>query len=230
MVNGVTIGIVISLDDPENLGRVKVHLPYYSDSNESNWAPIATLMAGAKRGSWFMPELHDEVLVAFDQGNTEHPYIVGSLWNGKDKPPNSDIDVKVRRIQTTSGHIIEFDDRPGKEAIHIHTQGGHKFQMNDATPAKITITTKGGQTIEMDDLPAKITIQTSAGNQVSLSDVPPGIKVSSAGTLNIDCLQATVNAAQLTVNAAITTFTGTVLASSFVGGAYTPAPGNTFGL
>lgn len=232
-INGVVVGIVKSLKDEQNLGRVQVYFPWLSETNKSYWARIATLMAGAKRGSWFMPEIDDEVLVAFEHGDTQHPYIVGFLWNGVDKPPNQDINTSVRRIKTVSGHVIEFDDRNGNEDITIRTQGGHKIEMKDAAPASVTITTNGGQTIELDDQPiANIKISTKKGNQISISDAPPGITIStSTGILNITCLQATITAStQLSVVAPIAQFSGVVQAVAFSGGAYTPAPGDILGL
>jgi uncharacterized protein involved in type VI secretion and phage assembly len=192
-MNGVVMGIVSSLDDPQNLGRVQVYFPWLSETNQSYWARIATLMAGSERGSWFMPEVDDEVLVAFEHGNSQHPYIVGFLWNGQSRPPNQDIDRQVRRLQTVSGHILEFDDRPGQE---------------------------------------KITIKTRSGNEISITETPSGINISTqAGRLTVNCLQAEITASTLlTVNAPIAQFSGVVQASAFTGGAYTPAPGNTFGL
>ncbi len=192
-MNGVVMGIVRSLDDPQNLGRVQVYFPWLSETNQSYWARIATLMAGSERGSWFMPEVDDEVLVAFEHGNSQHPYIVGCLWNGQSKPPNQGIDRQVRRLQTVSGHILEFDDRPGQE---------------------------------------KITIKTRTGNEISITETPSGINISTqTGRLTVNCLQAEITAAtMLTVNAPIAQFSGVVQASAFTGGAYTPAPGNTFGL
>jgi uncharacterized protein involved in type VI secretion and phage assembly len=192
-INGVVIGIVKNLDDPQNLGRVEVEFPWLSDANKSFWTRIATLMAGSGRGSWFMPEEEDEVLVAFEHGNPQHPYIVGFLWNGVDKPPNQGIDSKVRRLQTVSGHVLEFDDRLGQEMIRI---------------------------------------KTPAGNEITIQDTPPGITISTqTGTLTINCLQANITAnALLNVTTPVAQFSGVVQATSFVGGAYTPAPGNTFGL
>lgn len=211
-VNGVVVGIVRSLDDPQQLGRVQVYFPWLSDTNQSYWARIATLMAGSDRGSWFMPEVDDEVLVAFEHGDPQHPYVVGFLWNGQAKPPNQGITPKVRRLKTVSGHILEFDDRPGQTRILIKTQGG--------------------QQIELKDLPAGITLSTTAGNQISISDVPSGITLSCpTGNLTITCLQASINAsALLNVNAPIAQFSGVVQASAIVSPVYTPGVGNLFGL
>jgi uncharacterized protein involved in type VI secretion and phage assembly len=121
-INGVVVGEVKSLDDPQNEGRVQVDFSWMPGKNRSFWAPVATLMAGDKRGSWFMPEIGDEVLVAFDQGDVQHPYIIGFLWNGQDKPPRTDL--AQRTIQTVSGHFLEFDDTDGGESISMKWKGG----------------------------------------------------------------------------------------------------------
>jgi uncharacterized protein involved in type VI secretion and phage assembly len=211
-INSVVIGTVKSLDDPQKLGRIEVYFPWLSDTNKSHWARVATLMAGPGRGSWFMPEKEDEVLVAFEHGDTNFPYIVGFLWNGEDKPPNQDINSKVRRLQTVSGHILEFDDRPGQTRIRIETQGGQK--------------------IELKDLPNGITISTKSGNEITISDLPPQIAISCpTGTVTVNCLQASVNAtALLNVNAPVAQFSGVVQASAIVSPVYTPGVGNFFGL
>ncbi|MFQ5857423.1 MAG: phage baseplate assembly protein V [Anaerolineae bacterium] len=215
---GVVTGEVVSVEDPQGEGRVRVRFPWLPGNNQGYWAPVATLMGGGGRGSWFMPEVGDEVLVAFDQGDVRHPYIVGFLWNGADRPPNAGINASVRRLRTVSGHVVEFDDNAGQERILIKTQGGHQIEMKDTPPASITI-------------------QTTGGNQITISDAPPGITISTqGGTLTVNCLQANVNASTLlNVTAPLTVFNGivqvpTLVAQAVVGSAYTPAPGNTFGL
>ena len=80
---------VKDVDDPNGEGRIRVDFPWMGGNNQSYWAPVATLMSGSGRGSWFMPEVGDEVLVAFDHEDVNHPYILGFLWNGKDKPPET---------------------------------------------------------------------------------------------------------------------------------------------
>jgi len=84
---GVVIAIVKNLHDPEGQGRIEVQFPWLSDSLRSSWAPVAAPLAGKQRGMFFMPEVDDEVLVAFEHGSFNHPYVVGYLWNGKDIPP-----------------------------------------------------------------------------------------------------------------------------------------------
>jgi phage baseplate assembly protein V len=237
-IHGVVTGQVTSVDDPDQQGRVQISLPYLGGQNQSTWAPVATLLAGGNRGSWFMPEVGDEVLVAFNQSDVNHPFIVGFLWNGQDQPPANDISPSVRRIKTVSGHKIDFDDRDDSQSITIKTQGGHTIQLNDAESSQsITVTTSGNQQIQLDDLSSTITIQTALGNQLTVSDAPPGISISApSGILTVSCMEATVSAdSVLNVSAPVAIFDGviqaqTLIADAVVGSAYTPAPGNTFGL
>src|SRR5262245_10644139 len=87
LIRGVAVGVVTQNRDPESLGRVKVKFPWRENPDESHWARIAAPMAGVNRGTWFLPEVGDEVLVAFEAQNVEHPYLLGALWNGQDNPP-----------------------------------------------------------------------------------------------------------------------------------------------
>lgn len=136
-INGVVVGIVKS--KPDDMGRIDVYFPWLSEENKSYPARVATMMAGPGRGSWFMPELEDEVLVAFEHGDVNHPYIVGFLWNGKDKPPQTD--PRVRLLRTLNGHEIELYDPDEKEGdkgyIRIKDAHGNKIEMANA---RISIT------------------------------------------------------------------------------------------
>ena len=85
-INGVAIGLVTNVNDPEKNGRIKVRFPWLDDQHETDWIRIATMMAGNCRGSLFMPKVNDEVLVAFDHGDVRFPYVIGFLWNGQDQP------------------------------------------------------------------------------------------------------------------------------------------------
>jgi uncharacterized protein involved in type VI secretion and phage assembly len=107
-MKGIVTGQVVSTADPDGQGRVQVSFPYLGGENQSTWAPVATLMAGKKRGSWFMPLPGDEVLVAFNQDDVGHPYIIGYLWNGEDTPPETDVHVRV--IRSLNGHEIRIYD------------------------------------------------------------------------------------------------------------------------
>ncbi|MDV3002739.1 MAG: hypothetical protein N5P05_004394 (plasmid) [Chroococcopsis gigantea SAG 12.99] len=141
-IYGVVIGIVTNNQDPENLGRVKVKFPWLSDSDESYWARLASPMAGKSRGVYFLPEVEDEVLVVFEQGDMRFPYILGALWNGKDPPPvnNSDGKNHLRVIHSRSGHILRFNDEPDKETIEIIDKSGKNSITIDTAKNTLTIT------------------------------------------------------------------------------------------
>jgi len=109
-INGVVIGLVTNVNDPEKNGRVKVHFPWLDDQHETDWIRIATMMGGNGRGSFFMPEVTDEVLVAFDHGDARFPYVVGFMWNGQDKTPSKD--TRLRVIRSVNGHEIRLYDPP----------------------------------------------------------------------------------------------------------------------
>jgi phage protein D len=84
--NSVVVGVVTSNSDPQSLGRVRVKYPALDDEHEGWWARIAAPSAGANRGLLMLPVAGDEVLLAFEHGDDEHPYIIGSLWNGQAQP------------------------------------------------------------------------------------------------------------------------------------------------
>src|SRR3974390_1449993 len=124
---GVAFAIVTNNRDPEGLARVKVALPWMGDRAESDWARVGTPMAGPQRGVYLLPEVDDEVLVAFEQGSPSAPYVLGGLWNGKDAPPESNADGHNdrRTIKSRSGHVIRLTDTKGQEQIEIIDSSGN---------------------------------------------------------------------------------------------------------
>jgi uncharacterized protein involved in type VI secretion and phage assembly len=102
---GVAVGLVRERDGQ---GRVRLEYPWLDRDLRSDWIPIASAMAGGGRGLFMMPEIGDEVLVAFQHGDFEHPVVIGFLWNGVDKPPADD--PRERVICSKNGHRIRFID------------------------------------------------------------------------------------------------------------------------
>jgi uncharacterized protein involved in type VI secretion and phage assembly len=144
--NGIMVGIVTSLDDPERIGRVKVKYPHLEDQ-QSDWARLVTGMAGPDRGLFLRPEVEDEVLVVFEQGDPRRPYILGSLWSKPDKPPADDgqpTKNNWRFLKSRSGHIIKLDDTQGKEKIEIIDKDGVRKIVVDSSAQKIQITCDTG--------------------------------------------------------------------------------------
>jgi uncharacterized protein involved in type VI secretion and phage assembly len=139
---GVAIAEVTNNKDEEGLGRIKVKFPWLSDTDESFWARVLTPMAGKDYGIYFLPEVGDEVLVAFEHGMIEFPYILGALWNGKDKPPDTNSDGKnnKRILKSRSGHIIRLDDTKGEEKIEIIDKSGKNSIVVSTKENSIAIT------------------------------------------------------------------------------------------
>jgi len=152
-MNGVVTGIVKDLNDPENQGRILLQFPWLSDTQPSAWAPVAAAHAGKNRGAFLMPEVGDEVLVAFEHGDFDHPFIVGFLWNGADPPPETTNQNRV--ILTPGGHTLRFEDAPGARRVIVRSSGGLTITLDD-TQQSITIQ-GGGRMITM------------AGNMVTIS-------------------------------------------------------------
>jgi uncharacterized protein involved in type VI secretion and phage assembly len=139
--NGIIIGIVDDLEDPDQLGRVRVTYPVHNDE-KSDWARMVTPMAGPDRGLRFPYEKGDEVLVGFEHGNPRRPYIFGGLWSGADKPPADDGNTKQsnwRFIKSRSGHVVRLDDTEGKEKIEVIANDGKRKIVIDTSGEKIQI-------------------------------------------------------------------------------------------
>jgi uncharacterized protein involved in type VI secretion and phage assembly len=170
-VYGVVVGIVTNNQDPEQLGRVKVKYPWLSASEESHWARMATLMAGKDRGSFYLPEVDDEVLLAFEHGDVRFPYVLGMLWNGEDTPryDNSDGKNDLRVITSRSGHEFIFDDNDRQGKVTIHTKKNHTITLDDSA---------GGEKISIEDH--------TGGNSIVIDSSSNSIAVKSATKLTID--------------------------------------------
>lgn len=155
-IQGVVTGVVTNNQDPEKLGRVRVRFPWLSESEESAWARVASPMAGGERGLWTLPEVDDEVLVAFERGDPRFPYVLGGLWNSKAPPPETNEGKNdVRVLRSRSGHEIRLDDRDGEERIEIVDGSGKN---------SITISTKDNTvTVQAD---ADVVVRSSGGKLV----------------------------------------------------------------
>jgi len=173
--------IVTNNSDPDNLGRIKVKYPWSSESDESYWARILTPMAGEEQGIYFIPEVEQEVLVAFVNGDVQYPIIIGSLWNENSLPPENNDDGKnnIRKIRSRSGHEIVFDDNGegSTEKLEIKSSSGHSIVLDDASGSeKISITDNAGSSIEFDATQQEIKI--TGGMDVSIEATNITIKAS----------------------------------------------------
>lgn len=212
---GVYPALVSDIKDPDGQGRVKITLPWAPDTGSGRyeaWARVATMMAGSSRGTWFIPDVNDEVLVAFESGEPRRPYVIGALWNGSDSPPESmdgGGNNYKKVIKSRNGVVITLDDQDGQESFKVETPGGQKITLKDG--------------------PGSVQIEDSSGNSVKLES--SGITVTASAKVTINASQVEVSAGQMTVNAGLSRFSGvvqadTVITNSVVGTSYTPGAGN----
>jgi uncharacterized protein involved in type VI secretion and phage assembly len=212
---GVFPALVSDITDPDGQGRVKVTLPWSPDTSGGKyeaWARLATLMGGNNRGSWFIPDNNDEVLVVFEGGDPRRPYVIGGLWNGSDKPPDSmDGGGKNYRkvLCSRNGVKLTMDDNDGQEKFIVETPGGQKVTLKDG--------------------PGAVEIVDSTGNSIKLET--SGITITATAKVTINASQVAVSAAMVTVDAGISKFSGvvqadTVICNSIISTSYTPGAGN----
>lgn len=214
-VYGAYPALVVDIRDPENHGRVKVRLPWNragaTDGHEV-WARLATLMAGDNRGSWFVPEVNDQVLVCFEAGDPRQPYVIGSLWNESDTTPvsmDSDGLNVIKTLRSRTGLKVTLQDTDGQESIALETPGGQQLRLEDG--------------------PGSVRIQDSNGNSLTLN--ANGITVTTAAKIDIEASTVQISSSMVTVNAGMTKFSGvvqadTVISNSVVSSSYTPGAGN----
>ncbi len=212
---GVYPAVVKSITDPDNQGRVRVSLPWSPDSSGLGyeaWARLATLMAGSNRGTWFIPEVNDEVLVAFQGGDPRHPIVIGALWNGQDSPPTQMDGAgqnNKKEIVSRNNIRITLDDSQGQETVTIQTPGGQKVVLQDG--------------------PGSIELSDSNGNSIKMESA--GITLSTSAKLTIQASTVAVSAGMVTVDAGMSKFSGvvqsdTMITNAVISASYTPGAGN----
>jgi len=212
---GVFPALVLDIKDPDNQGRVKITLPWSPDAQGGRyeaWARLATLFGGNNRGSWFVPDVDDEVLVAFEQGDARRPYVLGGLWNGRDQPPES-MDGAGNNykkvLRSRNGVKVTLDDQDGQEKLLLETPGGQKITLKDG--------------------PGAVEIIDSNGNSIKLEAA--GITVTASAKVTVNASQVAISAGMVTVDAGMSKFSGvvqadTVITNSVISASYTPGAGN----
>lgn len=217
---GVYPALVTDVRDPEGQGRVEIKLPFLApDAQESAraWARLATMMAGAERGTWFVPDPGDEVLVSFIAGDPRHPVVVGALWNGVDAAPKAmepSGSNDHRAIVSRQGHQLDFDDSSSDSSVTLSTSQGHTVRLSDAPQAEIVIEHARG---------AQITIDASGA--IEIRATTRATVKAPAGT--------TLETPKLEVTAGLSKFAGVIQAemivvNSVVSSSYTPGAGNVW--
>src|SRR6202165_926198 len=183
-INGVVVALVTDNNDPNTSGRVKLKFPWLDDSYESDWARLAQLGAGPDSGAVWIPEVNDEVLVAFEHGDIRRPYVVGNLYNGVDTPNlGSGLfdngKVKRRGFISRKGHqFIFFDDASKAGMAFISSEGKLKISLNE-TNSEIHISSQGKVHVESQQ---DMTFESQASLNLKASQ---GIKLEAGSTLDL---------------------------------------------
>ena len=196
-MRGVVVGIVSNINDPDQSGRVKVRLPWLDDQGgspiETHWARVTGFYAGASRGAMFIPELGDEVMVAFGHGDPNHPYVIGAVWNGEHKVPgpgNTDGKNDHKWLRSRAGHDFEFLDSDGGEKIRLVDSSTNNSIIIDTPADTITTEAKTGKIniqapkghIQIDCVDLKMTTTEGRNLEVGTSHT---IKVGQKRTTNV---------------------------------------------
>jgi len=214
---GSYLAKVVSVNDPEGLSRVKIRLLSFDGSDEQDaeiWARVAVPFAGNDRGAFFIPDVDDEVLVSFVNGDPRQPIVIGGLWSGSADAPEtlggSGDSVDRWTITGKAGtRVAIVEEQPSNATISFTTPGGISGELTDAGGGKIEFVI-GSTTVTYD---------------------PQGVTVNTAMNVTVQATQVEISAAMVTVNAPMSRFNGvvqadTVISNSVISASYTPGAGN----
>jgi phage protein D/phage baseplate assembly protein gpV len=206
---GIVPAVVTNTNDPKKWGRVKVKFPWMSDEGESAWARVISAGAGPEAGYYVIPQVADEVMVAFEHGDFNYPYVLGGVWNGQDKIPpegasaGSGDEPLVRVWRSAKGHVIAMYDNQKK--LDIITTGGHTITLDDQNK-KLEIKSSGGNVITVDDNARKVTVKSGgdvvvegqtnvnikAGGNMSL-EATGNVNIKATGMLKLEGSMVNIN-------------------------------------
>ena len=208
---------VVSVNDPENQSRLKIRLLSFDgvDSQDAEiWARVAVPFAGDNRGAFMIPDVDDEVLVVFINGDTRFPIIIGSLWSGRTQVPEQ---------LGGSGDAIDRWSITGKAGTRI------AIEEESASSAKVLFTTPNGVNGELTDSGGGKVEFTCSGTTLTIDS--EGVTIDTPMNLTVQATQVKISAAMVTVDAGLSKFSGvvqadTIITNSIVSASYTPGAGN----
>lgn len=212
---GVCLARVSDLNDPENLARVQVRL-HHADGVDGQdlplWARLLSAGAGDNRGTYWVPDVDDLVVVAFVLGDARAPVVLGGLWNGSAAPPQAMDGAgrnPIKMLRSRNGVKVTLDDSDGQEQLLLETPGGQKLTLKDG--------------------PGSCELVDSNGNSIKLET--SGITVTAAAKVTVNAATVEVSAGMVTVDAGMSRFSGvvqcdTLISNAVVSSSYTPGAGN----
>lgn len=213
-LNAAHLARVVSVDDPERMNRVQVRLIACDDAEEQDaplWARVVCPFAGKDRGAFLIPDVDDEVLVVFHNGDPSYPLVLGGLWNGDATAP-AEIGAdgnRLKVIRSKNGVTVTLDDRSGQERFVAETPGGQRITLSDG--------------------PGKVLIEDANGNSVELASA--GMTVTAAATVKVQVPKVEISAGMVDVNTAFARFSGvvqcqTLISTAVLSSMYSPGAGN----
>lgn len=211
---GSYLAEVVSVEDPDSRARVQIRLLSFDQVGNQDaeiWARVAVPFAGDNRGAFFIPDVGDEVLVTFVNGDTRYPIVIGSLWSGNTQIPDQ------------IGSRVDRWSIKGKEGTRI------AIEEESASSAKVLFTTPGGVSGELTDSGGGTVEFKSGGTTLTID--PQGVTLNTSMNVTVQATQVSVTAAMVTVDAGLSKFSGvvqadTVICNSIVSASYTPGAGN----
>lgn len=215
VLHGTYLAVVVSVQDPLNQARVQIRLLNCDGPSAQDapvWARVAVPFAGPDRGAFLIPDVDNEVLLTFVNGDPRFPIVVGGLWNGGAAPPETLGGDRVDRwsfVGKYGSRVAIVEESQGQSTIEISTPGEVKATLEEQGGGKITIEAAG----------STITIDAS------------GVSINTQRNVKVQAARLSVTAPQVSVNSALAIFSDTIQcntlrAASVVSGSYSPGAGN----
>ncbi len=213
----IQLARVTGVNDPEGLNRVEVRILSHSGSAQQEgklWARVATAFAGGNKGAFLFPDVDDEVVVSFVNGDSRYPIVLGSLWNGSDTAPETlggsgDAIDRWSLVGKNGTRIAIVEESSGSETVKLTTPAGTSAEFTDSSGGKIEFRTAG----------TTVTIDTQ------------GVTVDTPMEVKVQATMVNITAGMVKVDAAMSRFSGvvqadTVITNSVISASYTPGAGN----
>lgn len=190
-IQGLAVGIVTDNTDPDGLARVRVRLAWHTDGQTSYWARLAVLMGGAGRGTYFLPEIGDEVIVGAENGDPSHLYVLGAVWSGERKPPTA-------------------NDGGKNDRRLIHSRSGHRLVFDDSNEPQVELSLADNKRLVLDQ--TGVRLDDGKGNKLTIETESGAVTIESASSLNLKSQMVSIEAGAsmqikasgtLTINGAI---------------------------
>ena len=213
-LNAAHLAVVVSLNDPESMNRVQVRLVACDDADQQDaplWARVVCPFAGLDRGAFLIPDVDDEVLVVFLNGDPSYPLVLGGLWNGSSTAPAQigSQGNRIKMIRSRNGVTVTLDDQAGQERFIAETPGGQRVTLSDG--------------------PGVVLVEDANGNSLEMASA--GITITASAKVTINASNVEVSAGMVNVSAGMSKFSGvvqcdTLISNAVVSSSYTPGAGN----